>query len=366
MLINELNIYFLERGSCMINKTNKGYALGLVLIVMAVLSILGAALLNISVSENKQVIYQEKSKQAYYMARSGADAMASYIIQNVSNPSLIQSVIDKTSTHSGTGGIDSNNFKVKVTKIGSTLENLLINSTGIVNGVPDANVSLTLKHVVSPILNYGIYTNNNLTTPKNITGDIGSNSGVVGFNGSYSGNITLGPGATTSYAGPGTVTHLSEPIPFPLINESLFTVPYDGTSTIDLAAGEKRYMWVNNLSQLTVSGNGQLHLLVKNSFTLIGNNSVVSQGSAKIFLYYNKTDTIDFKGTPSFNGVIYAPNATVDCSGNGNGTFNGSLIAKAYNGGNSNASQYVYDPTLKATDLVVNGAQTYLRISWGK
>lgn len=344
-------------------KKSKGYALMIVIIVIviAVMLILGTALLNISLSENKQVIYQQKSNQAYYMARSGADAIASYIIKN---PSEAQNIINKTSSSPGTGTIGANSFQVQAMN-GASAGDVLIKSTGIVNGVSNAHVSLTLKRIISAssLLDYSVFTSSDLTTPKNITGNVGSNSGKVVVSSSYSGNVTLGPNATTTYTG--SVTHITDLVAFPPINDSLFNEQYDGNSTINLTSGVNRYMWVNDLNGLTVNGNAELHLLVKNSFQLKGNSSVVSKGSAKIFIYYEKSDTIDFKGTPSFNGVIYAPNATVDCSGGGNGTFNGSIIAFSFKGGTSNASSFVYDSTLNVSDLVVNGAQTYSRISWG-
>lgn len=347
----------------MIPEKNEGVALIAVIVVMAVMIILGTALLNISLSENKQVIYQQKNSQAYYMARSGADAMASYIIKN---PSEVQNIIGKTSSSPGIGTIGANSFQVKVMS-GASASDVLIKSTGIVNGAPSVNVSLTLKSIISPspLLDYSIFTSAGLTTPKNITGNVGSNSGTVDVSasGSYSGNVTLGPNATTTYTK--SVTHITDPVTFPPINDSLFTEQYVGNSTINLTSGVNKYMWVNDLSGLTVNGNAELHLLVKNSFNLNGKSSIVSQGSAKIFIYYQKNDTIAFKGTPSINAVIYAPNATVDCNGGGNGTFKGSIIALSFIGGNSNASSFDYDSTLNVPDLAVNGAQTYSRISWG-
>lgn len=61
----------------MIPKNNKGFALIVVIMVMAIMTILGTAILNISLSETKQASYEDKRLQAHYLARSGAEATLS-------------------------------------------------------------------------------------------------------------------------------------------------------------------------------------------------------------------------------------------------------------------------------------------------
>lgn len=60
-------------------KNNRG-SLVIVMIVITVLVILGVAMLGISISETRQVKIQEIKMQAYYIARSGAEATAERII----------------------------------------------------------------------------------------------------------------------------------------------------------------------------------------------------------------------------------------------------------------------------------------------
>ena len=50
-------------------KKNKGSALIVVIMVMAVMTILGIAILNISLSQTMQASYEEKSLQGHYLAR---------------------------------------------------------------------------------------------------------------------------------------------------------------------------------------------------------------------------------------------------------------------------------------------------------
>ena len=58
-------------------QNRKGSALVTVIIVFLVMSILGSAVLAISLSENRQVMIQENRMKSYYTARGGADAVAS-------------------------------------------------------------------------------------------------------------------------------------------------------------------------------------------------------------------------------------------------------------------------------------------------
>ena len=75
----------------MILRKNKGTALIVVIMVMAVMTILGVAILNISLS---QASNEEKRIQAHYLAHSGAEAtlsaweMLRVIINQVENVSL--------------------------------------------------------------------------------------------------------------------------------------------------------------------------------------------------------------------------------------------------------------------------------------
>ena len=63
-------------------KDKRGSAIITVLIVMGVLTLLGAAVLQYSVNDNLQVHNDERRMQAHYLARSGAEAVANYIINH--------------------------------------------------------------------------------------------------------------------------------------------------------------------------------------------------------------------------------------------------------------------------------------------
>jgi hypothetical protein len=66
-----------------VNRKNEaGAALPLVLVIVIGLSVFAFTLLMFSMNETKQVALDENQMKAHYIARSGAHALASYIIKN--------------------------------------------------------------------------------------------------------------------------------------------------------------------------------------------------------------------------------------------------------------------------------------------
>jgi len=335
-------------------KKFKGYALLIVIIVIAVMLILGTALLSISLSENKQVIYQEKNNQAYYMARSGADAIASYIIKN---PDRVQEIINKTSSSPGTGAIGTNSFQVKVMN-GIYAGDVLIKSTGIVSGASSNNVSLTLTQTTSKFSNSTVFSsdapdlggstiNGNLTTsassiskPNQVTGKI-----------TYNSTISLPPADLTK---------------FPNKYNSSYTLKdgdkiYENIDTLNDSI-------INNIkSSINIDSNpkaiAELHLYVNTTLDL---TNVSPPPGVAVFIYYNGTQK-----APGGNGkfdmkqcLFYLPNTSFDINGGGNGTYYGTIIANKCNFPNSNG-KFTPDSIVNSSDMV-GGAVGYVRGIWGK
>jgi len=94
-------------------QNQKGAIIPLVLMVFMVLMLLGVTAISISSADNSNSIYQEYKTQAYYLAKSGADTMASYLIEKSHHEGfdamnqLINSISNKTSsvTNFGDGNI---------------------------------------------------------------------------------------------------------------------------------------------------------------------------------------------------------------------------------------------------------------------
>jgi Tfp pilus assembly protein PilX len=138
----------------MIKKKRKGAALLVVILVMAVLVILGTAILNISLSETNQAAYEDKRMQAHYLARSGAEAALS-AWENSSEA-------DKPSGAAETVYLDSSNqfvdtstnmigkFDVTVTSPAGANTDTVITSIGTVGNVTQT-VTVTIKTTTSQV-----------------------------------------------------------------------------------------------------------------------------------------------------------------------------------------------------------------------
>ncbi|QEK12127.1 hypothetical protein FQB35_06920 [Crassaminicella thermophila] len=120
-------------------KNEKGAVLSLMLIVILFLIILGTTLVFISITEVKQVAREEKKLQAYYIAKSGADVVAAYII-NPKNKHNIQNLKGKESDSFILG---EGSFVVKVKEDEDNTDNIIIESKGIVGEV-EVSISLSL------------------------------------------------------------------------------------------------------------------------------------------------------------------------------------------------------------------------------
>jgi hypothetical protein len=116
-------------------KNNYGSTILMVILIMAVMSILGIAIMNVSVDDNKYAIKEHDIQQAYYIARAGAEATATYLFDNYTSTSSIDSYIAESYDDINNkdiptifgGGI----FKTSLLKNDS--DEYFIQSTGIFN-----------------------------------------------------------------------------------------------------------------------------------------------------------------------------------------------------------------------------------------
>jgi type II secretory pathway pseudopilin PulG len=219
-----------------VKKKSEGYALVLTMILLVVLSLLGTAILSIAYGESKMVANQVENKRAYYAARSGADAMASYIIDNSSNSNIatiVSNLITKTSSNPGTGTVGSNTFAVQVSNInsGPYSGDLLIESQGTADaGNLPVTVYLTLKQAVKIALDMAVFADDGMCFGKNITvtGDVGTNSDSITFGKNpINGDVILGPDTsdaemTIADAMSGNPQKLTSKIIFPDTKATLF------------------------------------------------------------------------------------------------------------------------------------------------
>lgn len=355
-----------------------GMALVSVIITMVVFMILGTAILAVTYSENKQVHIQKEMIQDYYVARSGADSVASYIIQN---PLELDNIIQKTKSGPIIGDIDGIDFEVYVT---GTEHEFVIESIAF-DSEDFESSRVYLKVADFNLLDFAVFANESFNTGQNaaIKGNLGTNAASITFgNELIDGNVMLGPGATPADIASAeakiesdhTVTQASTNVILPLADPNDFSEPLpNGTTNIDTTAftlvdGKL----IRSLDRIDLSGSnifyvhggGSVHLFINDMIKLSGNASIETDSTTKLFLYYNNEDTITYSGTPSSNIVLYAPKATVEYNGGGSGTTYGSIITNIFIGPNSSAAS-ITQTTLGAENLLISGTG-YHRSVWSK
>jgi hypothetical protein len=343
-------------------RNEKGMALPLVLIVMVVLFILGVALLQYATTEAVQVSRSEKSMQAYYLARSGAEAMAEHLINN---PSAVSQYLNKT----GTGSVPDSggSFSVQVTEDADG--NIRIESTGSVEDVSERLIlTLALKDP-GGIFDSAIYSKNDpaLSALKSIEGNVSSNTTISGApNTRVSGvDLPYRPWVFTEPIAP-------EGLSIDPINGSNFEV--DNHNSI-LIIGSYEYSGISTKSNGTIvfdtrSGDLEIvvngNLLVKGAFEVLGNNNVYlflygnanemkTQDGANypgkqmyVFLMNNSTLTLK-TGNREFKGFIYGPNATVNLE-NADPGAEGAIIAGSFSAKGQPSIKYS-PPDISVQDL---------------
>jgi type II secretory pathway pseudopilin PulG len=133
-------------------KRRKGMTLIVVMMIMIVLSILGASFLSLSVYQNKEAIRENKGLQAHYIARAGAEAAlkAWQSAPSTAKPSGAFDTVYLTSSNDFRDTPTTNSkgkFDVTITPSGTSTA---INSVGTVGTIKKA-VNVTVNTIVSVI-----------------------------------------------------------------------------------------------------------------------------------------------------------------------------------------------------------------------
>ncbi len=96
-------------------KNEKGASMMIALFLVMLISLLGAAVWAFSSTDQLQAIRQEKQIKAYYLAQSGADAVASYITNPLTTKTQVNNLIGKQSDPQTISGIDGS-FVITITR----------------------------------------------------------------------------------------------------------------------------------------------------------------------------------------------------------------------------------------------------------
>lgn len=341
----------------MILNKKDGVALAIVLIITAALSVLGVGILSLSLAETKQVAYQNKKMQAYYLAKSGADIVSGYIIENPSQSSVTALVGSGKSSQNNQLGNGS--FDVQVTSAGGYGQ-VIVEAKGYVGDI-DNTVKVYMSRLkMSEIVDKAIYSNKALDIKNMIVtnGDIqsgenitftppGSHNEFTGKDFPYSPRIMeIDWGASTA----------GLPVLASLPADRIINNSCELPGTISLGNGQSltfntsnvdMVVLAHNLSikeSLIINGTGRVFLYVDGTMTVKTNGDINTAPSSQLFIYLNTGSTLDLQAGKILNGYIFGPEATVIVQSDHtlvNGAIFSDILLKNSNNGANGRVNYV-------------------------
>ncbi len=365
-------------------KGKNGFAMVMVIILIAFLSIVAIGLIALWQGAVSQLVQQEESMQAYYLARSGAAALATWVINH---PSTATSIV----------GIKSNQIHIKNGSVGTVQvslvkagNNLTVVSTGMVNSARET-LKLTIvqaqtgfnftKAIITnnltinsnSTINGGVEiqstnTNTSINANSKINGNLqvngsltfNSNSTVNGdlqINGS---NLTINSNVTVS----GTI-EINKNANVTNNSKTKYNIVYGNPPFFQLTPlplpvtptglTQKPDITLNSNSSITISAS-----VYYNNITLNSNNVLnfdTSKGSITVYVNnftINSNSTINILGSNRvtlFIGNSFISNSNVTINNNNPNQFliesnsNSNIVLNA----NSNFVGYIYAPKSSVT-----------------
>lgn len=363
----------------------RGSVLTMVMAVTVVLTILGVSLSSLAITDQRQAIRQQKNNEAYYLALSGAEVVATQIVED---PDSAPGILAQ-----GVGTIEFPNGQAEVNVTAGEAGSIIIDSLGQVGKYAD-RVTLSLiprKVGYKPIFDMGLFADGTITTGGTfrIYGSMGSNitdnNGIIfGSDCTVSGNCYVGPGSTPETVVqkpswknwkqvvggelnnlPAKVVYPSVKYPEPPSKESLGIKPninavrnkvtvsqpgyYDnivvgeplsGQPSIifnvgngDLKVRVKEFQFTTANPVLKIQGSGRLLLYVDEYFgslndLTIGSVKVNLEGDSNQFcIYYAGNQNIDVGGNAKIHANLFSSSPTAKLNLGAGGSFVGSIFA---------------------------------------
>lgn len=310
-------------------RNNKGAALLLVIIVMAVLSILGISLLTVSNAEYQISVMNEKKLQAQNIAKSGADIAAKHYLANP---------ISATETIADTP-LGKGSFQVVISK--PSTKTMLIQSNGTVDDITQS-VSLMLEEVDYNAFFTGIHQTGDSDLDLgalDISHDPGS-AVTIQANVSDLSDISLSPSDAADPLIVKAINNTSLP-EFTVPNTSGFQTDIDWAAQTDpnLFLGDYHLSSIVKTNKddiifdtdggvqqivvdildfsgpqgsITVEGGGEVHLYILDGGAINNPVTVNPSDPAQLFIYVKSGATLEFQSGADVSGYIYAPNATLE------------------------------------------------------
>ena len=303
-------------------KNNRGSMLAMILIFTVVLTILGTAILQISLANTRNVIRQESSLKAYFIAQSGANALAHHISTNSSAD--IAGMVNSGPTNPL--NVIDGELTIDVTEVG---DSLVISAVGEVREA-EKEVKVIMEKSAGNLFDFTILADNviDITNHVNVIGTVGTNA--------TSGSVSTSPNASPQVADIKTeVGVVFPPIEIPLTYDQTetstisndFTLNVSGDTSVHLEQGVS----LPTHGTFEVTGSGVLHLYISNGWSSANHSQFVSDPNVTVFVYVIDGSDVYIR-SHVFRGIIYAPYSDVtfhNASGSAHGgrNFLGSIIA---------------------------------------
>ncbi|MTI70165.1 MAG: hypothetical protein FH751_07940 [Firmicutes bacterium] len=353
-------------------KNKRGSTLVLVIMVMAVLSILSFALLNVVYSDVKQVSFLEKDTKAFYIARAGALIVSDYILESgnidyIKNNAPIEGTIDKGSYEVY---INGENTIVSTGKVDNVTETIKLSLTIKKN----KNLSDLFEDDLAIAVNEDIDRNKvdvygNIYSSGNIYSKQQNDKDQTEFNFKYTSP------KIPNYEGFEEI-YLKNKDEYTIYNSKGFNKIEikKGNLKIDTTNQETIKIVVNNLSikngDIEIMGDGNVVFYITESGEFENDFNI-----PEMVFIVDKNASMSFKNIDSgkkdgFNGFIYGPEATVDIN-HPNISIQGAIITKnlIYKEDNSpvNNSQIYHKkfPNDLDMELEVEGDKSFELGDWG-
>jgi hypothetical protein len=367
----------------------KGIALVMVLMVMVVLSVLGVVILQVCLAETKFTARDNKSKQAYYLAKSGVEATAAWMLDNSNNGAAL---VGKNSEDTELSGDVEGTFKVEVldntTVPTLTPDLLLIKGTGTVDDV-SASAGLILKRGglgSGSVFEYSLYSegilllnghttvagpigagdavteHGHVTAPEPVIEDLYYPPPIFPADPSTASSDTLHSGVTFNVAGQPYVYKDFIFQPGGSTTAIVFDTGSDPDNVVNLVV-ERLYLR-SGVLKVTGSGRANIFIAVDADFDIDTNyNFPLPSNRNQLMVYLKEGASAAIDGNRKFNGFIYGPGATITLGGNGG--FDGAII-----GGSVTASgtPFVSGAEANLDDITFDDLPifNYIRGSWVK
>lgn len=376
-----------------------GISLSLLILIMAVSTTLSA--------ETKTSVNQQKKIQAYYIARSGAEATAKWITTMTPDEDtrFNNSFFPLHSNNNSLGNNTNGTFDLRITK---QSEKITVISTGKIDNITDT-VALVLKaqsiNTSKLTVKTAIWGIDNLTIKSNVNGDVGTSSqnpvildwgfninGKIYTNGTvnkpdYSNAVTIHPlSESYNYASP-----IFQAYPNNLTNMSNILLdggePKNGShysingntyyDTITVTANRFLQINTNNhdtririknfdvqQGRIIINGSGKLTLFIDNLINLKGtvNKDGSINNSNQLLMYCNTNNgLLNLDNGVYINGSLYIGNSSINITGGTN--INGDIVTtgKSFKmgGGSNTLSGIIYAPNADinlSSGANINGA----------